>query len=193
MSLIFLLIGLVIGSLSTFGILVFISKRQESKLRRKYVNTYNEILKKLTSNEVSFTSRINNTVQLHTEIEDEGEVQIMYFLDRQDVSIFRDGDCLYTSNLIEKDLIEKILKTIWSKFSVQINDVVQLMNNTFDKRTFMVISGVNPNQTVDTNQIFNVPDDEDTYTLDDILDRINEVGYNNLTDSEKEFLKNLNK
>ena len=193
MSLIFLLIGLVIGSLSTFGILVFISKRQESKLRKKYVNTYNEILKKLTSNEVSFTSRINNTVQLHTEIEDEGEVQIMYFLDRQDVSIFRDGDCLYTSNLIEKDLIEKILKTIWSKFSVQINDVVQLMNNTFDKRTFMVISGVNPNQTVDTNQIFNVPADEDTYTLDDILDRINEVGYNNLTDSEKEFLKNLNK
>ena len=111
MSLIFLLIGLVIGSLSTFGVLVFISKRQESKLRKKYVNTYNEILKKLTSNEVSFTSRINNTVQLHTEIEDEGEVQIMYFLDRQDVSIFRDGDCLYTSNLIEKDLIEKILKT----------------------------------------------------------------------------------
>ena len=193
MSLIFLLIGLVIGSLSTFGVLVFISKRQESKLRKKYVNTYNEILKKLTSNEVSFTSRINNTVQLHTEIEDEGEVQIMYFLDRQDVSIFRDGDCLYTSNLIEKDLIEKILKTIWSKFSVQINDVVQLMNNTFDKRTFMVISGVNPNQTVDTSQIFNVPADEDTYTLDDILDRINEVGYNNLTDSEKEFLKNLNK
>lgn len=192
MSLIFLLIGLVIGSLSTFGILVFISKRQESKLRKKYVNTYNEILKKLTSNEVSFTSRINNTVQLHTEIEDEGEIQIMYFLDRQDVSIFRDGDCLYTSNLIEKDLIEKILKTIWSKFSLQINDVVQLLNNTFDKRTFMVISGVNPNQTVDTSQIFNVPD-EDTYTLDDILDKINEVGYNNLTESEKEFLKNLNK
>jgi hypothetical protein len=192
MSLIFLLIGLVIGSLSTFGVLVFISKRQESKLRKKYVNTYNEILKKLTSNEVSFTSRINNTVQLHTEIEDEGEVQIMYFLDRQDVSIFRDGDCLYTSNLIEKDLIEKILKTIWSKFSLQINDVVQLLNNTFDKRTFMVISGVNPNQTVDTSQIFNVPD-EDTYTLDDILDKINEVGYNNLTESEKEFLKNLNK
>jgi len=192
MSLIFLLIGLVIGSLSTFGVLVFISKRQESKLRKKYVNTYNEILKKLTSNEVSFTSRINNTVQLHTEIEDEGEIQIMYFLDRQDVSIFRDGDCLYTSNLIEKDLIEKILKTIWSKFSLQINDVVQLLNNTFDKRTFMVISGVNPNQTVDTSQIFNVPD-EDTYTLDDILDKINEVGYNNLTESEKEFLKNLNK
>ena len=29
--------------------------------------------------------------------------------------------------------------------------------------------------------------------LDDILDKINEVGYNNLTESEKEFLKNLNK
>ena len=111
MSLIFLLIGLVIGSLSTFGILVFLSKKNERQVRKEHISIYTEVLNKLTSNEVSFTSRINNTVQLNTEIEKEGEIQIMYFLDRQDISLFRDGDCLYTSNLIEKSLIEKILKT----------------------------------------------------------------------------------
>jgi hypothetical protein len=189
MSLIFLLIGLVIGSLSTFGILVFLSKKNERQVRKEHISIYTEVLNKLTSNEVSFTSRINNTVQLNTEIEKEGEIQIMYFLDRQDISLFRDGDCLYTSNLIEKSLIEKILKTIWSKFSLQINDVVQLLNNTFDKRTYMVISGMSNQSSAEQDFI----KEENTFTLDDILDRINEVGYSNLTEEEKEFLKNLNK
>lgn len=189
MSLIFLLIGLVFGSLTTFAILILLSKKDERKVLNEHVSIYTEVLNKLTSNEVSFTSRINNTVQLNTEIDNEGEIQIMYFLDRQDISLFRDGDCLYTSNLIEKSLIEKILKTIWSKFSIQINDVVQLLNNTFDKRTYMVISGMS-NQPNEQNE---VSKEEIIFTLDDILDRINEVGYNNLTEEEKDFLKNLNK
>lgn len=186
MNLIFLLIGLVIGSISTFAILIMLSKRDEKKLRKKHLDVFTNILNQLTSNNVDFTSRINNTVQLNTKIDVEGDVQIMYFLDRQDISIFSDGDCLYTSTLIEKELIEKILKTIWSKFSIQINDVVQLMSNTFDKRTFMVISGL-------SNPVQETMDEEIQYNLDDILDKINEVGYNNLTESEKQFLKNLNK
>ncbi len=187
MSVLFLIIGFIIGILSTFGTLVFLSKRDEKRLVKKHIGVYNDILNQLTSNNVEFISRINNTVQLNTIIDIEGDVQIMYFLDKQDVSVFRDGDCLYTSNLIGKELIESILKTIWSKFSFQINDVVQLLNNTFDKRTFMIISGSNKDdQNIDSN-------DTIIHTLDDILDRINEVGYNNLTESEKEFLKNLNK
>ncbi len=186
MSIIFLLIGVVAGVLLTFSTLVYLSKRDEKKLKKKYSDTFTNVLNQLTSNNVEFNSRINNTVQLNTKIDVEGDIQIMYFLDRQDISIFRDGDCIYTSNLIEKELIEKILKTIWSKFSIQINDVVQLMSNTFDKRTFMVISGLsNPTQETMAEDI--------QYNLDDILDKINEVGYNNLTESEKQFLKNLNK
>jgi hypothetical protein len=61
------------------------------------------------------------------------------------------------------------------------------MSNTFDKRTFMVISGISNPGVQETTT------DDIQYNLDDILDKINEVGYNNLTESEKEFLKNLNK
>lgn len=190
MIIILLLIGFVTGVLLTCGTLLQLSKRDERKLRKKHSDVFKNILNQLTSNNVDFTSRINNTVQLNTKINVDGDIQIMYFLDRQDISVFRDGDCLYTSTLIEKELIEKILKTIWSKFSAQINDVVQLMNNTFDKRTFMVISGMSVNTGIIDQGDFNT---EVTYTLDDILDKINEVGYNNLTEAEKEFLKNLNK
>ena len=51
----------------------------------------------------------------------------------------------------------------------------------------MIITGTHNN-----NQ-HNQEIEEIDYNLDDILDKINEVGYNNLTDSEKQFLKNLNK
>ncbi len=185
-NIIILLIGISLGALCTFSTLVYLSKRDEKKLRKKHIDVYTNVLNQLTSNSVDFSSRINNTVSLTTKIDNYGDVQIMYFLDRQDISIFQENDCLFTSNLIDKDLLEKILKAIWSKFSVQINDVVQLMSNTFDKRTFMVISGLGNTNTQDVVE-------EITYNLDDILDKINEVGYNNLTESEKEFLKNLNK
>jgi hypothetical protein len=187
MSLVFLLIGLILGIGLTFGFLFFSAKRNEKKIRNKNINIYQEVLSKLTDNEVYFNSRVNNTVQLNLKIESEGEVQVMYFLDRQDISIFQDGDCIYTSSLIGKDILEKILKAIWSKFSFQINDVVQLNSNTFDRRTFMLITSAN-----NTNY-GNIDDEEIEYNLDDILDKINEVGYNNLTESEKQFLKNLNK
>ena len=187
MNLVFLIIGIVLGCGATFTTLLLLAKRNDNKIKKKNIKIYEEVLTNLTSNEVSFNSRVNNTVQLNTLIESEGEIQIMYFLDKQDISVFQDGDCLYTSSLIGKEILEKILKTIWSKFSIQINDVVQLHSNTFDRRTFMIITGTHNN-----NQ-HNQEIEEIDYNLDDILDKINEVGYNNLTDSEKQFLKNLNK
>ena len=187
MNLVFLIIGIVLGCGATFTTLLLLAKRNDNKIKKKNIKIYEEVLTNLTSNEVSFNSRVNNTVQLNTLIESEGEIQIMYFLDKQDISVFQDGDCLYTSSLIGKEILEKILKTIWSKFSIQINDVVQLHSNTFDRRTFMIITGTH------NNKQHNQEIEEIDYNLDDILDKINEVGYNNLTDSEKQFLKNLNK
>jgi hypothetical protein len=182
MIILFLIIGIALGSFFTFIFLLIMSKRNEKKIIKEYNSFYESVYNRLTQNEVIFISRINNTVHLNTDLN--GEIQIMYFLDRQDVSIFQDGVCIYTSSLVKKDLIERILKSIWSKFSNQINDVVQISNNTFDKKTFSALSNISI-----------VQDDEVDLDLDldDILDRINEVGYNNLTDLEKQFLKNLNR
>ena len=189
MNLLFLLFGVILGCGITFSVLFILSKRSENKIKKRTKKIYDEILNNLSLNDAFFNSRVNNTVQINTNIESEGEVNVMYFLDRQDISIFQEGECIYTSSLIDKQVLEKILKIIWSKFSTQINDVIQLHNNTFDKRTFMIITGANS-----TSSSSHVEDNEEVnFNLDDILDRINEVGYNNLTDLEKQFLKNLNK
>lgn len=115
-------------------------------------------------------------------------LKIKNFLDKKEIAIFKGNDCLYTSILIENDIIDKISIGIWGKFSNQINDIVFLSNNAFDKKTFIILSGLNQNIDLNTGEII---DEYSQYNLDDILDKINRVGYNNLTDGEKNFLKNM--
>lgn len=185
-----LLIGVFIGVFITLTFIFSSIKIKEQKVKKQNQSIYQEILDKVNSDDVTFGSRINNTVQLNTNIKSEGEVQIMYFLDKKEIAIFRGNDCLYTSILIENNVLDKISTAIWGKFSNQINDIVFLSNNAFDKKTFVVISGLNQNIDLNTGEII---DDvfTNSYNLDDILDKINKVGYDNLTEAEKEFLKNM--
>jgi len=182
-------IGIIVGIIITLSLMFLSLKIKDKKLKIKNQSVYQEILDKLNSNDITFSSRINNTVQLNTNIKSEGDVQIMYFLDKKEIAIFKGNDCLYTSILIENDIIDKISIAIWSRFSNQINDIVILSNNAFDKKTFIILSGLNHND-LNTGEII---DEYSQYNLDDILDKINKVGYNNLTDAEKDFLKNMNK
>jgi len=183
----FLLIGIVIGFAINIGLIYFLNKFKEQKVKKQNQSVYQEILDKVNSNDISFGSRINNTVQILTSIKSEGDVQIMYFLDKKEIAIFRENDCLYTSAFIKSETLDGISRGIWSKFSNQINDVVSLSNNIFDKRTFVIITGLS-NQNVET---FDDSEFTESHNLDDILDKINKVGYDNLTESEKEFLKNI--
>lgn len=179
-----LFIGILIGVFITFLTLFFLNKFAERKVKNQNQSVYQEILDNVNSNDVSFGSRINNTVQILTSIKSEGDVQIMYFLDKKEIAIFRENDCLYTSAFIKSETLDGISRGIWSKFSNQINDVVSLSNNIFDKRTFVIITGLNV-------EIFDDSEFTESHNLDDILDRINKVGYENLTESEKQFLKNI--
>jgi hypothetical protein len=44
-------------------------------------------LDSINSDNITFGSRINNTVHLNTNIKSEGEVQIMYFLDKKSFAL----------------------------------------------------------------------------------------------------------
>jgi hypothetical protein len=183
-----LFIGILIGAFITFLTFFFLNKFAERKVKNQNQSVYQEILDKVNSNDISFGSRINNTVQILANIKSEGDVQIMYFLDKKEIAIFRENDCLYTSVFIKSETLDGISRGIWSKFSNQINDVVSLSNNIFDKRTFVLITGLSNAETFDG---FDDNEFTESHNLDDILDRINKVGYENLTESEKEFLKNI--
>jgi len=176
------LLGILSGGIITLLVIFFSLKIKNKKLLIKNRSVYQEVLDRINSNDITFGSRLN------TNIKSEGDVQIMYFLDKKEIAIFKGNDCLYTSILIENDIIDKISIGIWGKFSNQINDIVFLSNNAFDKKTFIILSGLNQNIDLNTGEII---DEYSQYNLDDILDKINRVGYNNLTDGEKNFLKNM--
>jgi hypothetical protein len=183
-----LFIGILIGVLISISSFFFLNKFAERKIKKQNQSVYQEILDSINSDDITFGSRINNTVHLNIKIKSEGEVQIMYFLDKKEIAIFKGNDCLYTSALIQSDVLDKISTGIWVRFSNQINDVVSFSNNVFDKRTFVIISGLS-NQ--NNGEIIEDHEFTYSYNLDDILDKINKVGYDNLTEPEKEFLKNL--
>ena len=67
-----------------------------------------------------------------------------------------------------------------------INDVVYLQNNIIDRQTYMRLTS---NEKFETKKKVK----KNILTLDGVLDKINIVGYDNLTDLEKEFLKNCSK
>jgi hypothetical protein len=66
------------------------------------------------------------------------------------------------------DVLDKISTGIWVRFSQQINDVVFLSNNAFDKKTFIIISGLSSQN---TGEIVEEHGFTYSYNLDDILDQ----------------------
>jgi hypothetical protein len=181
-----LITGIIIGMFLSIFIFYCFNKIVVLRLKSRNRSIYQEILDNVISNNVTFESRINNNILFNTNIKSDGDVQIMYFIDKKDIAIFKNNNCLYTSVHIDNNILDKISKNIWNKFSNQINDTVFLSNTIFDRKTFLIICGLTQNIN-QNNEIIEI-----NYNLDDILDKINKVGYNNLTDDEKNFLKNMN-
>jgi Na+-translocating ferredoxin:NAD+ oxidoreductase RnfG subunit len=192
------LFGALIGTmLSVVGVYVM-SYIKDQKIRQKNNLVFKQILTNLQNGKGKFISRINSTVQIDTKIKSEGKINMVFFIDKNEISIFKDGNCIYTSQNIDSDIINSIISMIWSRFSDRISDVVQLYNNIMDRKSFtrMVSQAKTEIQVINLDENGNIIDTIDDFksteplTLDGILDRINQVGYDGLTQIEKDFLKN---
>jgi hypothetical protein len=180
----FWIFGIFVGILLTTLSVYLISLFNKIKLKRIQTKVFSQVLENLDSDETNFNNRVNHVIQIDTIIPLEGEIQVMLFIDKKDISIFKGAECIYTSEIVNQDLLDKINAKVWSRFSLMINDVVYLQNNIIDRQTYMRLSSNNqPKKKVK----------KDNLTLDEVLDKINIVGYDNLTEKEKEFLKNCSK
>ena len=110
-------------------------------------------------------------------------MHLILFLDKGDVAIFKKGDLLYSTHYTDKNLVKSIVDSLQDNFKKQIMDCVLVMNNVIDRKT---ITRLNPD--VEFPPAFQSVEEEEEFTIDDILDRINEVGLENLTEKEKKFL-----
>jgi len=191
-------LGVLIGIMFSVAGAYIISYIKAQKIRQKNNLVFKQILTNLQNGKGKFISRINNTVQIDTKIKSEGKINMVFFIDKNDISIFKDGNCVYTNQNIDQDIINSITSMIWSRFSDRISDVVQLYNNVMDRKSFMKLVS----QAKTEVQVFNLDENgnivdpinhfqkDEPLTLDGILDRINQVGYDGLTETEKDFLKN---
>lgn len=191
-------LGVLIGTMFSLAGAYIISYIKAQKIRQKNNLVFKQILTNLQNGKGKFISRVNQTVQIDTKIKSEGKINMVFFIDKNDLSIFKDGNCVYTTQNVDQDIINSITSIIWSRFSERISDVVQLYNNIMDRKTFMKLVS----QAKTEVQVFNLDENgniidpinhfqkDETLTLDGILDRINQVGYDGLTQIEKDFLKN---
>jgi len=133
-------------------------------------------------------------------LSDYGKIDIFYFLSKRDISIFRGEKCLLTSLNIDKQIIEDITKKIDSIYTDKMNDVINFMGliihrNDFEKTFNISIDDIKKEmdkseEQSDINGV--IKNNENKFDIDDILDKINKVGLENLTKDELNFLNNYN-
>jgi hypothetical protein len=162
---------------------------------------FKQILTNLSIGSTKFKSRVNSTVYIETKLNDYGEVGLVYLIDKQDVAIFKNEKCIFTTDLIDDSLIDQITKEIETKHSKDINDTIEVLGFVFSREEFEKTFSIN----MDDVKMNNLPKKElsdiekivkknkKKFDIDEILDKISKVGLENLTEDEKKFLKNYNK
>jgi hypothetical protein len=187
-----------LGVLFTILYKKIIYKRESDKLLKERNLFFSNILEKIYSNKVQFKDRINNSVTLTTSIEGTGFIDIVYLMDnRQDIAIFRNGKCIYTTTGVSEDIIDELITTINIYFKSEINNVISVLGMVFYKPTFESNFGIK----LSDLKVYNLDKDfEDNnkqksvkaYNIDEILDKISDQGIQSLTLEEKRFLDNYN-
>ncbi len=168
-------------------------KMVDEESSKKVNDVYSNLLSNIYSDRTFFTSRINNTVSLETLIDGEGKVNIMYMMDKKDIAIFKNDKCIYTSDLVKSDLLDDIITAIDIYHKDKILDTVNMMGLIFSREEFEKKFNIRvedlkrgmyaPMEVYDIDKMIN--EDEIDFDIDYILDRISEVGIENLTPDEK--------
>jgi hypothetical protein len=192
-------------------------KNWSNKLSEKIANNklildknkqFKQILEKVNSKRSRFKTRINNTVYIGVKLEDYGRVDVIYFLDKKEnqLNIFKGDKLIMTSDSVSKNLLNEIVDSINKVHYHRIVDVVEILGLVFYREDFERSFGVSfqelkeksmnmmKSMSEDQSDIQKIINKNNTkLDIDDILDKINKVGIENLTEEEKEFLNNYNK
>ena len=206
--LLILFVGIVLGGLLTNWSNKLSEKISHNKLILDKNKQFKQILEKVNTKRSRFKTRVNNTVYIGVKLEDYGKVDIVYFLDKKEnqLNIFKADKLILTSDLVSEELLSEIINSINRVHYHKIVDVVEILGLVFyreefersfgisvqelKKRTDNLMKSMNDDQS-DIEKIVNKNNRK--LDIDDILDKINKVGIENLTEEEKEFLNNYNK
>ena len=158
---------------------------------------FSEILNNIHLSE--FKSRVNTTVYIRSKTKRHGPIDIIYMMDKKDIAIFKNENCLYTSDSVEKEVLSKIIDRINFKFRNKINDVVEVLGFTFYREDFEKTFGgkfknLKFDSLIQEDEIGSIVNKNSTrLDVDEILDKISAFGVHSLTIEERLFLDNYGK
>lgn len=187
------LFGFIIG----FYFHIVIKNIANRKVINDLNNRFEEVLDNINNGKSKFRTRISNVVYIQTNIKEHGDVDLVYIIDRPDISIFKGSKCLYTSSSIKKETINTIIASINQKHGRDINDIVNIYGFIINRKEFDRMLG-------DSNQKYGkmniqteksdiekiITDNKTKFDIDEILDKISSIGMDSLTVEEKAFLEN---
>jgi hypothetical protein len=207
--LLILFVGVILGGLLKNWSNKLSEKIAHNKLILDRNKQFKQILEKINTKKSRFKTRINNTVYIGVKLEDYGRVDVVYFLDKKEnqLNIFKGDKLIMTSDLVSEELLSEIMSAINRVHYHRIVDVVEILGLVFYREDFERSFGVsfeemkekqmnmmksmNEENQSDIQKIINK--NKNKLDIDDILDKINKVGIDNLTEEEKQFLNNYNK
>lgn len=175
------------------------------KLKKENEQKYKQVLRKIQKGKSKFKTRVNNTVYISTTLYEIGDVDVILFLDTKKVAIFQNSTCLYTSDAINEDLKNEIVKEIEERYAVEIDDVVELLGNKISRTEIEdKISEVMQSDEVNSKleelrqHLYNVENIVEDYgytqeDVDAIFDKIAKNGMKSITDDEKKILDDYSK
>jgi len=203
---IYTVIGFWIGNLYSSWSRKLSERNERNKLIVDRNNQFKQILEKVNTKRSRFKNRVNNTVFIGVKLEDFGRVDVVVFMDKNDISIFKNDKCIMTSDLVDKTLLNEVIESIYKVHFRKIDDVVNFLGLTFSRDDFEKSFGISFEELkLKTDNMINYTINEESdiekiinnnvkkLDIDDILDKINKVGIENLTKEEKDFLNNYNK
>lgn len=198
-SIMILMFGIVFGSDISIIYSMYIEDRLVKKSKDEVNSVYTEVLQSIISRS-KFIDRINNNITISIKMKNYGVVNIMYLMDKKDIALFLDDNCIFTSENVDKDIIDSIINTINSLYSDNIKDSVIVMGilyyrPAFEEKFNVKVSDLQKNKmSNEKSDIENIINSNDKkFDIDIILDKINDFGVDNLSESEKKFLENYNK
>ncbi len=168
------------------------------KIKKDNEQKYKQVLRRIRKGKSTFKTRVNNNVYIGTTLHETGDVDVILFLDTKKVGIFQNNTCLHTSDAINEELKNEIVKEIEEKYAVEIEDVVELLGNKISRKE--VDDKINDilNTKIEDLFQFNNPntDEENSYTQEDvdaIFDKIAKGGMTSITEDEKKILDDYSK
>lgn len=203
----------VVGVIFGFSTHKYFLNKNEEEIKRNKIEEINEIFTELhrsmLSGKVKYKNRMNQACYLLSELDEYGVVEIVYMIDKKEIGIFKEEKCIYTSDLVDGEIIKNISNFIESVFKKEISEVINVFGLTLSKnefeRTFKIkyedfekfrdnLFGSNFNSEIDLN-ITDVKKNKKEaeikyFDVDEILDKISTHGLSSLTDEERLFLDN---